>query len=263
MTEPNLEHLRNSQLDEFGIISSLQERKRPSIAGRRLGTHLNWSEVVGRTMPKKKNRGVWSPQLRNNIFETYDRLIKLSQEGDREAFSELCELRRRQLVGEVSKKIDRRLLPRVDASDVIQEVFLDAHRRLPELVGTDMPLIAWLRFLCNQKLVDLHRKHVKAKKRSTQREQAVQKTDYSWESIAETLVANASSPSTRAEKNEMAIWVKEHLGKLSPIDREVLVLRHFHSMNNSEVAETLGLTINAASNRYVRALVRFKKAISP
>lgn len=188
-------------------------------------------------------------------------LMRLSQQGDRAAFARLCELRRAQLVREVGRKMDKRLRPRVDASDVIQEVFLDANRRFSEMICNETPFMAWLRFLCNQKLVDLQRQHIGAQKRSVQRERMPGRNEFSMDSIVNMLVANVTSPSSHAHRNDLASRVRELLRELSPLDREILVLRHFHAMTNSEVAESLGLSINAASNRYVRALKRFKKIL--
>jgi len=206
-----------------------------------------------------KNKTMESPE--SSAEYELEHLMRLSQQGDREAFSRLFELRRAQLVREVSRKMDRRLRPRVDASDVIQEVFMDANRRLSEMIENDTPLIAWLRFLCNQKLTDLQRKHIGAQKRSLQRERLPGRDSFDLDSIANFLVDNITSPSSGAHRNDLAGRVQDLLRELSPLDREILVLRHFHFMSNSEVAESLGLGINAASNRYVRALQRFKKLI--
>ena len=52
------------------------------------------------------------------------------------------------------------------------------------------------------------------------------------------------------------------LNALDPIDREVLVLRHFEELSNNETAEVLGLQKSAASNRYIRALKRLKEILS-
>jgi RNA polymerase sigma-70 factor (ECF subfamily) len=196
--------------------------------------------------------------VRESQIQELEKLVRLSQQGDREAFAQLCELRRQQLVEEVNRKIDKRLLPRVDASDVIQEVFWDANRRLGEVIGNDVSLLAWMRFLCNQKLVDMHRTHMASKKRSINREVPRFGNSTGVGSLAERLIDGMTSPSMRFQKDEVVEKVKVMLNELSPIDREIIVMRHYHSMSNKEVAESLGLSINAASNRYVRALKRFK-----
>ena len=52
------------------------------------------------------------------------------------------------------------------------------------------------------------------------------------------------------------------LDEMDPIDREVLILRHFDELGNNEVAALLGLQKAAASNRYVRALKRLKEILT-
>ena len=49
---------------------------------------------------------------------------------------------------------------------------------------------------------------------------------------------------------------------MDPIDREVLVLRHFEELTNAEAARVLGLEKTAASNRYIRALKRLKEILA-
>ena len=49
---------------------------------------------------------------------------------------------------------------------------------------------------------------------------------------------------------------------MDPIDREVLTLRHFEELSNSEATRVLGLEKTAASNRYLRALRRLKEVLA-
>ena len=61
---------------------------------------------------------------------------------------------------------------------------------------------------------------------------------------------------------EMQLRLQEVLNAMEPMDREVLALsRHFEELSNGEVAHVLGLSKNAASNRYMRALVRLKEML--
>src|SRR5262245_49849885 len=93
---------------------------------------------------------------------------------DPEALGALLESERSRLRRTVQIRIDRRLLKRVDVSDVIQEVHLDAARRIGEYVdGPAMPFYLWLRLLTSQKLIDLHRHHLGAGKRDLRREVAL------------------------------------------------------------------------------------------
>jgi RNA polymerase sigma-70 factor (ECF subfamily) len=46
------------------------------------------------------------------------------------------------------------------------------------------------------------------------------------------------------------------------MDQEIIALRHFEDLTNAEAAEALGIQPTAASNRYVRAIVRLKEVLS-
>src|SRR3954462_15121719 len=73
----------------------------------------------------------------------------------------------------VEVRLDRRLAPRVDPSDVGQEVLADAARRLPEYIrDRPLPFHAWLRQFAWERIQKLHRHHLGAGKRSLTREEA-------------------------------------------------------------------------------------------
>ena len=62
-------------------------------------------------------------------------------------------------------------------------------------------------------------------------------------------------------REEMSKQLEEALEDMNAIDREVLALRHFEELTNSEVAEVLGIQQKAASIRYVRAIARLKTVL--
>ncbi|MEO1616081.1 MAG: sigma-70 family RNA polymerase sigma factor [Planctomycetota bacterium] len=190
-----------------------------------------------------------------------ENLLRRSRNGDHDAFVKLFELKRSQLATEATRKLGPQLQRRIDASDVLQEVFLEANRRLEELAETDVPLVAWLRILLRQKVIDFQRMHLGASKRAMSMERSLEYRVADVDSIARQLIAVLTSPSIKAQRNELHQRIKTVLDELSIVDRQVLVLRHFESKSNREVAESLGLSINAASNRYVRALKRFKTVL--
>ena len=74
----------------------------------------------------------------------------------------------------VALRLDRRLQGRIDPSDVIQETYLEASRRLADyLRNPSMPFFLWLRFLAGQKLVTLHRHHLGSRSRDAGRSGAL------------------------------------------------------------------------------------------
>jgi RNA polymerase sigma-70 factor (ECF subfamily) len=154
----------------------------------------------------------------------------------------------------------------VDASDVIQEAFHDAWRRLPEyLRQRPAPFFMWLRYLTGQKVLELHRHHLGAKRRDAGRELPVYGTampETCSAVLAADMVDRGPRPSEIALREERKALLEEALNALEPLDREVLGLRHFEQLSNRETAEALGLGTSAASKRYLRALQRLKEILA-
>jgi RNA polymerase sigma-70 factor (ECF subfamily) len=166
----------------------------------------------------------------------------------------------------VALRLDQRLQGRLDASDVIQEAYLDASARLPEYLRQPaMPFFLWLRFLTGQKLLELHRRHLGARMRDAGREVSLYRGSLpatSSAALAAQLLGHDTRPSEAAIRAERKIRLQEALNRMGPLDREVLALRHFEHLNNSEAAQVLGLAEAAASKRYVRALKKLKEILA-
>jgi RNA polymerase sigma-70 factor (ECF subfamily) len=110
-------------------------------------------------------------------------------------------------------------------------------------------------------MVDLYRRHLGAQRRDVRREQQLERAGtFSATSryMAADLAAQMTSPSQRAVRAEFEATVEAALAEMSGIDQEVLALRHFEEMTNNQVADVLGLSPAAASNRYFRALKRLR-----
>jgi RNA polymerase sigma-70 factor (ECF subfamily) len=181
-------------------------------------------------------------------------LLARLQAGDDAAFGPLFEGQRDRLRRMVQFRLDPRLFGRVDPEDVVQEVFLDARQRLYAFRQDAQSLPFWLRLVAQQTLIDLHRRHLGAGKRSAARERVFAHSH----GLSGFLAGNLTSPSQAAIRDEMRQQLTAALESMDEIDREVLTLRHFEDLSNKEVAELLNIGENAASNRYVRALARLK-----
>ena len=181
---------------------------------------------------------------------------------DPEALAELFTRHRDRLWRMVDVRLDRRLHGRVDPDDVLQEAYLDASRRIDHFRRDDGPsFFIWLRLIVGQTLVDVHRRHLGAKARAAGREVALHGAgagDDTSASLAGGLMAQLTPPSRAAMRAEAASRLETALLGMEPIDREVLLLRHFEELSNGEVAEVLGIQVKAASIRYVRAVARLK-----
>jgi RNA polymerase sigma-70 factor (ECF subfamily) len=180
--------------------------------------------------------------------------------GDPRALVELFGKHRDRLRRKVRLRMDRRLQGRIDPSDVLQEAFLDVHRRQAEyLAAPGMPPFLWLRFLTGQRLLALHRQHLGARAREAGREVSLQAGALPQAdslSLANLLLGRVTTPSLAAVRAEMRVRLQDVLNAMDPVDREVLVPRHFEELSNNEPAAILGLQKATASNRHVRALKR-------
>ena len=189
-------------------------------------------------------------------------LIDRLRSGDKQVLGALFARYRSQLHRMVEFRLDRRLRGRVDASDVLQDAFLDAAKHVDRFLDQpDLPLVVWLRIMTTQRLIDLHRRHLGAQKRNAGQDVSLnQPRQYEATSacIAVQLVDDLPTPSAEAQLGERIQKLEEILDRMDPMDREVLALRHFEELSNGEVAEILGLSKSAASNRYVRALKRLQ-----
>jgi RNA polymerase sigma-70 factor (ECF subfamily) len=188
------------------------------------------------------------------------------ERGDESALLELFASHRDRLKRMVKLRLDRRLQGRLDASDVLQEAYIDVARRAREYVASPaMPVFLWLRFITGQRLVTLHRKHLGSKARDAGLE--VSLCHGAWPqatsvSLAAMLLGRLTSPTRAALRAELQRRVQDALNAMEPIDREILTLRHFEELNNNETAQVLGIGKTAASNRYVRALKRLKDSLA-
>jgi RNA polymerase sigma-70 factor (ECF subfamily) len=163
----------------------------------------------------------------------------------------------------VALRIDRRLRGRVDPSDILQEAYLDATKRIASYADESppMPFFLWLRFLTSQRLLEAHRHHLGAKMRAAGREVCVHGRSMpgaASECLAAQVLGRLTSPDAAAIRGELKRQLRAALDEMDDIDREVLSLRHFEELDNNETALVLGISKTAASNRYVRALGRLR-----
>jgi len=185
-------------------------------------------------------------------------LVARVQSGDQAALSELFDRHRDKLRRMVELRLDARLAGRVSASDVLQEAWIDAVKRVEHYFAKDgQSFFGWLRLIVGQRLADVHREHL-AGKRDAGRELG---NNADSTCMAARLIGRASSPSQAAQRGETFAQLEEALNRMDPLDREVLALRHFEELSNGETAEFLGIQTAAASKRYVRALARLKEIL--
>jgi RNA polymerase sigma-70 factor, ECF subfamily len=193
-------------------------------------------------------------------------LVIRAAAGDRAAIVELLERYRPRLRRMVALRLDPRLRGRVDASDVIQEGYLNAMRRLDEYIrDPSLPFYIWLRLLVGQQVYDHYRRHLGTHGRDAGREVSIDRgvlPGASTANLAARLLGKLTSPSQAAVRAERKLRLQEALNRMDPLDREILVLRHYEQMSNGDAAAALGLSHSAASKRYARAVERLREILA-
>ena len=201
----------------------------------------------------------------NNSAETA-RLLEQARAGDQAALNEIFAQHRTRLRRMVGLRLDRRLQARIDASDVIQEAYVEAVSRLEEyLRDPRYPLFLWLRLLVGERLLKLHRHHLGTQMRDAALEISIYRGALpaaSSAALAAQLLGKHTSPTQAAVRAERMMRLQEALNTLDPMDREVLSLRHFEEMSLAETALSLGVEESAAAKRYIRALKRLKAILA-
>jgi RNA polymerase sigma-70 factor (ECF subfamily) len=167
----------------------------------------------------------------------------------------------------IGLRLDPALARRVDASDIVQDVLIEANQRLTEyLKKPDMPFHLWLRHLAQDRIIDTHRRHRLAQRRSIDREQPIARpawADESSASLVAHLIDPEATPASEAIRQELQRKLAAAVNELADDDREIILMRHHELLSNQEVAAALGLTEAAASMRYLRAVRRLKAALVP
>jgi RNA polymerase sigma-70 factor (ECF subfamily) len=190
-----------------------------------------------------------------------EELLAQAAAGDATARDGLLARHRERLRKMIACRLDRRLAARIDPSDVVQEVLAEVNDKLERyLRERPLPFYPWLRELASERLITLHRRHVKAAKRSVRREEPglLPLPDESLADLAERLVTSATSPSQRVARHEQRQLVQLALARLPERDREVLVLRHLEQLSVEDTAAVLGIGPGAVKMRHVRALERLR-----
>jgi RNA polymerase sigma-70 factor (ECF subfamily) len=195
-----------------------------------------------------------------------EELLRQVQQGEAAAVDRLLVRHREPLRRMIGLRLDPALAARLDASDLVQDVLLEASRRLQDyLRQPGMPFHLWLRHIAQDHVIDAHRKHRLAQRRSLDREQPLRRRapgEPSSLDLAAEFFDHEPTPASAAMRHELERRLDGAVASLDDDDREVILMRHFEQLSNQEVASVLGLSEPAASMRYLRALRRLRATLA-
>jgi RNA polymerase sigma-70 factor (ECF subfamily) len=183
-----------------------------------------------------------------------EQLLDRVVQGDSSAATALLTRHQNRLRHMVRLRIDSRLASRLDPSDIVQDALAEAHRRLPRYAAErPIPFYPWLRRIAWERLLQMHRHHIEAKRRSVLREDLMPLSQESELLLAERLAEN-STPSKQLLRHEIEQRVRQAIAQLPDADREVIVLKHLEELSFEEAAIVLGISTAAVYSRYYRAV---------
>ncbi len=188
----------------------------------------------------------------SEIETTIQRLLN----GDTERLAELLDCFRPRLKQVVRLRVGGRLAARIDPSDVIQDVYVEANRRISKFIqAPKVSFFVWLHGVTRDVLSNSIRRHTFTRNRSVYREVTLPSDQSAI--LGRNLVCQ-STPSRVVQREELHEAVRDAISKLKDDDREVILMRHFEGLTNNEVAQALGINASTATMRHGRALIRLK-----
>lgn len=198
----------------------------------------------------------------NSRSDDTSALVRKAVAGDAAAVAELFARHRAQLTRMVAVRLDARLKGRLDPSDIVQDVLVEASQKMAtELKNNPIEFYPWLRGLAWDRLCRLHRHHVATHKRSVAREERFAQANVDDESVlrlAECIAASGAGPGTQVMRDELRCKVRDALTLLPPRDREIIVLRFLEQLSTQAAADVLGISLVAAKSRQLRAIAQLQ-----
>jgi RNA polymerase sigma-70 factor (ECF subfamily) len=187
-------------------------------------------------------------------------LLVLAKAGDGAALGRLLERYRNYVGLLVRLQVGRRLKSKVDVEDLLQEIWLEIHRKITLFRGgSEREFLTWVRRLIGSILANQVRHYLGTKQRDLRLERALaDDLDHSSLAMNQSLVAAQSSPSQQAVRREQAVILSDALQSLPDDYREVIILRQLEGLSFPDVARRMGRTEDSVKNVWLRALARLR-----
>jgi RNA polymerase sigma-70 factor (ECF subfamily) len=190
-------------------------------------------------------------------------LLATAKEGNLAALGDLLGLYRRYLAFLAGVQIHRRLQGRADASDLVQETCLEAHRHFAIFRGrSEAEFAAWLRSILAGLVANHVRRHLGTKQRDARLERRLQvELDDTSCGLDRGLLAQGDSPSEQAVRHESALQLADALAQLPDDYRQTIMLRNFEGLPFAEIATQMGRSVDSVQKLWVRALSQLRQVM--
>jgi RNA polymerase sigma-70 factor (ECF subfamily) len=188
-------------------------------------------------------------------------ILKAARQGDSQSLGQLMGRYQRYLQVLAQVEIGRQLQGKVDAADVVQEVFLQAHRSFPNFRGaSEGEFSQWLRTILATTLANTLRHYLGTQARDLRLEQQMNdRLNQSAVTLNGLLVDPHSSPSQHVANREQSRLVIEALSRLPGDYQAVLTMRHLEGLTFPAIAERMERSVDSVEKLWLRGLAKLKK----
>lgn len=190
-----------------------------------------------------------------------ERWLPAAQAGSKEALAQLLEACRGYLLFIAAQELDPALRAKGGASDLVQETLLEAYKDFPGFQGGEEDLLAWLRRLLRNNLINFARRYRDTGKRRMSAEVPLQGGDSSSSGWDKGLIGSDSSPSAHAMADEQAAAVEKALERLPDDYRQVILLRYREELPFEEIGRVMARSANAVEKLWLRAIERLRQEL--
>lgn len=189
-------------------------------------------------------------------------LINAARAGDAEARNALFEKCRSYVTLMARMQVDSWMGRKIDASDLVQQTMLEAHKAFPDFRGeTEGEWLAWLKQILTHNTTDFVRQYKGTAKRDIGKEQPLEKVVAGEDFRIDPQLPD-DSPSQILQQREQELELACAIEQLSEDHREVIILRSLQRLPFSEIAERMGRTGPATQMLWTRAVKELERLMS-
>lgn len=181
-------------------------------------------------------------------------VLEQARNGCEDAQAEVLELCRGYLLAIANRDLESGLRPKIAASDAVQETLINAQRGLAAFRGkSEAELLAWLRKILQNNLVDAQRKYFISEKRKLQKEEVLDSDGVEHHKTASAIVSD----------DEESVRLQAAMKKLPDDYRTVVELRNWELRSFDEIGQEMGRSAEAVRKLWVRAIARLQQELGP
>ena len=194
-------------------------------------------------------------------MSTPDQVSRFSSGDDLAAF---IESHRRQLLAYVDRNIGPALRSRLEPDDIVQEVVISALASPEQFNADGRDPFRLLCQLAEQRIIDAHRHHVGAKKRSANREVSMDAPAGGGDGFGfvDLLVASITSPSQAFSHDQKEFRLQQAIAELNDEQKEILRLRFVEGLPTKDIAERMGKSDGSIRVMLTRTVAQLQEVLT-